>query len=353
MRGASSVERAAAYLRAMPGGISGSGGHAATFEAAQAMVVGFALDPETAFRLLSEIHNPTCSPSWSDSELRHKVESAAKQSKRERGYLLGAEDRRHTESAPRTDRPPQLDARSYHNVAARLLELCPFVEDPETLDYCDRRLLVVEGAQAQLGGLPPPDAQAPVIARLLEQFEAETLVRADLLWRTKAGPIDVERFAWPWHRLLIPWRAPDGSIDVLQRRRIDANPERKYVFPKGKRPLYPFGIEAIAVAPDAPLVFCEGAVDVLALRLLNHRDRLGIVPLGLPGLENWRADWARFGKGRHVRIGLDADQAGDAKVRQMADDCWRAGATRVTRWRPEGVKDWSDLLLSEANHVRS
>lgn len=353
MKGTSTLERAAAYLRAMPGAISGSGGHRITFEAALAMTIGFALDVETAFRLLKEIHNPQCSPPWSDSELRHKIKSAAEQSNRERGYLLGPDEQRLSDSASHVDRTPQLDPRSYHNVAARLLELCPFVDDVETLAYADRRLLFVEGAQAQLGGLPPPNEQGRVIATLLEQFEPVILVRAGVLWKMQDGMVDTARFAWPYHRLVIPWRAPDGSIDVLQRRRIDESLARKYVFPSGKRPLYPFGIETLAGASDATLVICEGALDVLALRLLGHRDSLAILPLGLPGLENWKPEWARFGKGRWVRIGLDADPAGDGKARKLADDLWQAGATRVTRWRPEGGKDWSDVLVSEATHVRS
>jgi DNA primase len=348
------IERAIAYLRQMPGAVSGSGGHRTTFEAAQALVVGFVLDPETAFRLLREIHNPLCSPRWSDAELRHKVASANNQSKRERGYLLGPDEQRESSHSDNKRHVTQLDPASYANVANRLLELCPFVDDPETLDYCDRRILIVEGAQAQLGGLPPPSEQGPVISKLLEQFGPHTLARAGLLKfdRESTDRVDTSRFAWPHHRLVIPWRGLDGTIDVLQRRRIDADPDRKYVFPSGKKPLYPFGIEALASSRDAILVICEGALDVLALHRLNHRACLGVVPIGIPGLGNWRADWARFGKGRWVRIGVDADAAGDDRVRQLADDLWRGGATRVTRWRPEGGKDWSDVLLSEANHVR-
>jgi hypothetical protein len=69
--------RAAAYLDSMPPAISGQGGHNATYAAATAMVYGFALDREAAFRMLWERYNPRCQPPWNENELRHKIEDAA------------------------------------------------------------------------------------------------------------------------------------------------------------------------------------------------------------------------------------------------------------------------------------
>lgn len=69
--------RAAAYLDSMSPAISGQGGHNATYAAATAMVHGFALDRDAAFRMLWERYNPRCQPPWSERELRHKVEDAA------------------------------------------------------------------------------------------------------------------------------------------------------------------------------------------------------------------------------------------------------------------------------------
>ncbi len=69
--------RAAAYLDRIPPAISGSGGHSQTYAAATAMVHGFGLDAETAFRLLADRYNPRCQPPWSEKELRHKVTDAA------------------------------------------------------------------------------------------------------------------------------------------------------------------------------------------------------------------------------------------------------------------------------------
>lgn len=72
------LTRARAYLAAMPHAISGSGGHAATFRAALAMVHGFGLSLDDALLLLIEDYNPRCLPPWTEKELRHKIASAAK-----------------------------------------------------------------------------------------------------------------------------------------------------------------------------------------------------------------------------------------------------------------------------------
>ncbi len=82
------VERARRYLAALPPAVSGSGGHAATWAAALALVRGFELPPEVAFEVLACEYNPRCEPPWSERELRHKVESAARDAEAERGYLL-------------------------------------------------------------------------------------------------------------------------------------------------------------------------------------------------------------------------------------------------------------------------
>ena len=79
------IERAKLYLSRIDGAVSGSGGHNHTFYAACRMVLGFGLSPDVALSLLRE-WNQTCSPPWSDKELIHKVNQAAKQPG-ERNYL--------------------------------------------------------------------------------------------------------------------------------------------------------------------------------------------------------------------------------------------------------------------------
>jgi len=70
------TERAIAYINSMPGAISGSGGHNATFAAANVVAHGFALDEATSIAILRDHHNGKCDPPWSESELAHKVRSA-------------------------------------------------------------------------------------------------------------------------------------------------------------------------------------------------------------------------------------------------------------------------------------
>jgi len=81
------VERARRYLRAMPGAVSGQGGHAQTFLAAQVLVRGFRLDEGVAYSLLCE-WNRSCDPPWGEKALRHKVSSAAKSGSMAWGKML-------------------------------------------------------------------------------------------------------------------------------------------------------------------------------------------------------------------------------------------------------------------------
>lgn len=97
-------ERARRYLATMPPAVSGSGGHAATFKAALALVRGFCLSEADALELLANEYNPRCEPPWTDRELQHKVASAAKDGSLPSGYLLDAPP---PERAPRVARAPE------------------------------------------------------------------------------------------------------------------------------------------------------------------------------------------------------------------------------------------------------
>jgi hypothetical protein len=70
----SSIDRARAYLAAIPGAVSGAGGHNQTFAVA-CKLVEFGLSPDEAWSLLAE-YNQRCAPTWSERELRHKLEDA-------------------------------------------------------------------------------------------------------------------------------------------------------------------------------------------------------------------------------------------------------------------------------------
>ncbi len=82
------VQRARSYLARMPPSISGQHGHDRLFEAACRLVQGFALSIPEALPLLREF-NSRAEPTWSESELLHKLEDAqARSGVRSRGYLL-------------------------------------------------------------------------------------------------------------------------------------------------------------------------------------------------------------------------------------------------------------------------
>ncbi len=93
--GTDAYTRAVAYVAKMPAAISGQRGHDATFTAARACYTGFALSVEETYRLLRDHYNPRCVPPWSESELRHKAQSAADTpSDHPCGHLLAPRDDR-------------------------------------------------------------------------------------------------------------------------------------------------------------------------------------------------------------------------------------------------------------------
>lgn len=71
------MTRAGKYLAKMPEAVSGSGGDAATFKAACALVIGFGLAERDAMDLMRS-YSDRCQPPWTERELLHKVRSAAK-----------------------------------------------------------------------------------------------------------------------------------------------------------------------------------------------------------------------------------------------------------------------------------
>lgn len=91
--GSDAESRARAWLAKADPAVSGQGGHAATFRVACALVQGFGLAPKTALELLIADFNPRCQPPWSEGELAHKCEDAAKaapQAGKPQGWLLDA-----------------------------------------------------------------------------------------------------------------------------------------------------------------------------------------------------------------------------------------------------------------------
>lgn len=80
------VARARAYVDKMPPAIQGQRGSEATFKAAL-MCHGFDLNAPQIFDVLASDFNPRCVPPWSDAELQHKAEDAARSSK-QKGFMV-------------------------------------------------------------------------------------------------------------------------------------------------------------------------------------------------------------------------------------------------------------------------
>jgi len=92
--GTAPIDRASRYLATMAGSVSGQGGHDALWHATVALVRGFSLSADEALHLLTTEFNPRCLPAWSYNALRHKVESAGRDSRTPLGYLLEAPRRK-------------------------------------------------------------------------------------------------------------------------------------------------------------------------------------------------------------------------------------------------------------------
>src|SRR5437667_8940909 len=81
-------ERARRYVRKCPPAISGQHGHDQAFHVAAILVNGFGLSESEALVILQE-WNGSCVPPWSESDLRHKVNSVASVAhSKPRGWLL-------------------------------------------------------------------------------------------------------------------------------------------------------------------------------------------------------------------------------------------------------------------------
>lgn len=89
--GSSVVERARLYVDTMPPAIQGQGGSDATFAVAKKLVHDFDLPHGEAMSIMQD-YNARCVPPWSEKELVHKLEDAAKcsRSTKGRGELVEA-----------------------------------------------------------------------------------------------------------------------------------------------------------------------------------------------------------------------------------------------------------------------
>ena len=253
---------------------------------------------------------------------------------------------------PEPEPEPMPDA-TFASIVAPLLyagrlDGSPLVADVER--YLEARGLIEEARADGWTGLPEPGALVAWVDMLRAVAEpaegyAPPFTQADLEGSGLLAP-GGRTLSHPAARVVIPWRTAAGTVATIQRRRLDAGVP-KYVFPSGRAPSAPYGVDRLAeLGPDAPVAFVEGAVDVLALRILYRRNGVARVVLGIPGLGGWRPAWAELARGRDAIVAFDGDKAGEDAVEGVARDLFDAGALRVRRAAPVGAKDWAEALAS-------
>lgn len=305
--------------------------------------------------------------------------------------------------------------RAFGALVAPLLHLGRLDGGPCSADVCDylagRRLLNLAQREGWTALPPAGSAAAASWARMLQDVAEQIANENDLPAATVEAELraivrwDDGRpgFVHGGHRLVIPYRAPCGTIYTWQRRRLDAD-EPKYVFPSsrdrrwlpckqcgkttpheetgpsrwtcvecpgaeegpcaragaGRSARWPHGVERLAGARfDAPVVYTEGALDAATVRALDDAAGRERVVLGVPGTQAWKRGngyFATFARGRVAFVATDVDAPkpgkappGETAAAAWGADLWRANALDVLRIRPPaGSKDWSEALAVSA-----
>jgi hypothetical protein len=235
---------------------------------------------------------------------------------------------------------PALDVDTFDRIAAHMFDrgrLDRLDDEDEVRAYLRGRRLLDLATDAGWFALPRVDAQRALVDEL------RGLVGVDALRLSGLVNDGATAFRHPANRLAIPWRAHavDGLVVTLQRRRLEAG-EPRYVFPQGRSPLWPFVVASdLEDLEDAGIVaIVEGAVDVLALRAGLREQGVRALVVGLPGVQSWRDEWRSLLNGKHVRIAIDPDKAGESAVVKLLAQCTKALSAQ--RWRPKGAKDWAE-----------
>jgi hypothetical protein len=98
------------------------------------------------------------------------------------------------------------------------------------------------------------------------------------------------------------------------------------------------------VKRGAPIVVCEAPIDALSLA------ECGYPALALCGKDGWPSWLPIKCAFKQVALAFDADDAGDAGAQKLDGVLSSLGA-RTFRLRPEGGKDWNDLLQQQGREA--
>jgi len=241
------------------------------------------------------------------------------------------------------------DDGTINRIAAVLSHVAPVTGSVAAMGYLRARGLD-EGEALGWYALPDGPARDEVVEAILDEIGYDAWLSSGLatLDGTHAG-----RWSWSWRgpRLVIPWRGPDRTVDALQGRHIGPHGDdvRRYVFPSGRAPRWPFGAEAVeTMGADTALAVVEGAIDAASFTALAAQHGVDARAVGLPGVSSWDARWLRLFARRPAVVALDADKGGERHVAAWVERLLlvaRRGAVSVRR--PVGGKDWNDVLTSK------
>lgn len=253
---------------------------------------------------------------------------------------------------PVLQRPPPVeepDDGVIARVAEVLARVAPVTRSPEAMRYLRSRGLE-HGPALGWYAVPNGDARDRVVAAILEAVGYEAWMASGL--SSVEGPRAGRwSYAWSGPRLVIPWRAPNGTVETLQGRYIGECPEgvRKYVFPRERRPRWPYGCDAMAEScgPDTAVAIVEGVIDAVSFDLLAARSGVDAMALAIPGVQAWRESWLKLCARRPCIVALDADDAGERGSSGIAASLLavaRRGprGPMVTIRKPVNGKDWND-----------
>jgi DNA primase len=237
-------------------------------------------------------------------------------------------------------------------VAYALSEIAPSTRDAVTMDYLRSRGLARSIAQGWYA-LPAETATRDhIVAEVIERVGADAWVSAGMCDEKNTARWS---YAWTGPRVLIPWRAPNGAVEAIQGRYIGDVPPKvsKYVFPRGRRPRWPFGAESLDdVGADTAIAIVEGAIDAVSFNLLARAASADVVALAVAGVDAWDARWLRLFARRPCVVAFDRDKAGsDASAEAYARLASVARRDErgpmVTVKRPSTGKDWNDVLRAK------
>lgn len=305
-------DRARGYVAKMPPPISGQGGHLATYNAALALVKGFALDEAAAADVLSEWNQSHCEPPWSTSELRHKIQSAAR-SDRETGYLLKSSEKFPDARATSFPPPDKVAQRRAWPAFSRL-----------TRTDID--------AIAALRGLP---------ADAVDLCARAGFIRTAVVEGHRSFIIAEHHFAQARRLDGQPFTLRDGKTTKAKNLPGSAGAfiGQKWL---GKMP---------------PILLVEGAIGLVeataALLIAGHTNWTALAATSASS--RFHRDPALLAKLAHrrVRIVPDPDDAGLDGAATWLAAMEDAGATVDAVALPAGCKDLGDLLTQPASHART